>query len=92
MKRLPTTHVRSIEHDVLSRNGDVLTIVIIENFKMMYSILVVFSITIYDAKLLQLLLEAAGVDNDEMNINTYMCYMNTKSKRREKVEGKKVKH
>jgi hypothetical protein len=49
MKRLPTTHVRSIKHDVLSRNGDVLTIVTSENSKMLYSIVVVFSITIYDA-------------------------------------------
>jgi hypothetical protein len=83
MKRLPTTHVRSIEHDVLSRNGDVLTIVISENSKMMYSILVVCSITIYDAKLLQLLLEAAGVDNDEMNIKHICAIWLLKVKKRE---------
>ena len=36
MKRLPATHVRSIEHDVLSRNGDdVLTMIIVEYSRMM---------------------------------------------------------
>lgn len=101
MKRLPPTHVRSIEHDVLSWNGDVLTIIIVVHSTMMYSIVITFSIyNMYDANACTATIIGSRWHWrwwDEQN--TYMCIMNSNSweerereREEKKIEEKKVKH